>query len=181
MNIFAIDEDPYISAFELCDQHIVKMPTESIQILVSALLISGAEQDKMPLTKSGKYHRGGYRNHPASIWAAESYVNFSWLCEHTYGLLLEYGRRYSKIHFASEQLDSILKLDIKEYIPDTGNLFPTEFVRCFNQSQGRNLDLLDFEKWPCDHEAYREFYRREKNDFAKWNKTKERPKWMDSV
>ena len=36
MNIFYVDDDPVISAVQLCNKHIVKMPLETAQILSTA-------------------------------------------------------------------------------------------------------------------------------------------------
>lgn len=38
MNIFYTDHDPTIAARSLPDKHVVKMPVETVQMLVSALL-----------------------------------------------------------------------------------------------------------------------------------------------
>jgi len=62
-----------------------------------------------------------------------------------------------------------------DYIPDTKR---TDFARCLNQSQGRNLDLLDTKKYTAV-EAYRIFYNREKSGFARWDKGVPAPSWWN--
>ena len=77
MNRFVVHENPITAAEMLCDQHILKMPTEEIQMLVSGLLSNGAPPILMPLTKStGKPHKGGYKNHPATVWTGKTRDNF---------------------------------------------------------------------------------------------------------
>lgn len=178
MNLFALSPHAAQSAMFMCDKHIPKMCVEGMQTLVSALLISGAPQEQMPLTASGSYHKGGYKNHPLTRWAADSYANFSWLFQHTGALCREFHLRFGKAHAVEKQLlhlnNNIVFMD---YIPSTGIGKPAMFERCFNQSQGENLDLVDTDLWPCDHEAYREFYRRDKQQFAKWEKGRDQPAW----
>ena len=179
MNLFALSPCPHQSARYMCDKHIGKMAVEGMQTLVSAMLISGAPQDKMPLKADGTRHRGGYRHHPLTRWAAESRSNFGWLFTHTQALCKEFELRFGKKHAVAKQTTHLLRsFTWSDYIPITGeDKSPTMFERCFNQSQGENLDLVDTDLWPCDHEAYREFYRRDKQQFAKWEKGRESPSW----
>lgn len=170
MNMFAVSLDPTESARSLCDQHITKMPTETLQCLVASLLRHGAPPNDMPLTKSkNQPHKGGYPNHPVTRWVGESRSNFLWALYHGAALCEEYERRYDKTHFCAVGIEQCFLMT--QYIPE-GEMTP--FVRAFNQSVGKNLDLLD---WDCPHEAYREFYRRDKASFARWNKFRNPPKW----
>ena len=80
MNIFALDDCPKEAARMVCDSHASKMCVESVQMLVSGLLNNGAPANRMPPTKTtGKPHKGGYRNHPATKWASENIANWIWL------------------------------------------------------------------------------------------------------
>lgn len=178
MNLFALSYCPRASARFMCDKHIPKMCVEGMQTLVSALLISNAPQDKMPLTSKGEFHRGGYRNHPLTHWTAESLTHFEWLVRHTQALCVEFMKRFGKEHAVAKQLRHLqMTVTYSDYIPITGGRRPMMFERCFNQSQGKNLDLVDTDLWPCDHEAYREFYRRDKHTFAKWERGTPVPYW----
>ncbi len=172
MNMFATSIDPTESARDLCDQHVIKMTEETRQCIVAALLTNGAPLDLMPLTKKGTHHKGGYPNHPVSKWVGASRSNFLWACYHGAALGEEYERRYDKTHFSALGIEQCFEL--AHYIPE-GEMTP--FARAFNQSKGENTDLLDTEKWPCTHEAYREFYRRDKASFARWNKFRQPPTW----
>ena len=71
MNIFATSMSPYESAYNLCDKHLYSQAKEGVQMLVSGLLINGYDPADMPLAKTtGRPHKGGYRNHPATRWTA---------------------------------------------------------------------------------------------------------------
>jgi hypothetical protein len=114
MNIFYVDPDPYLAAQILPDRHVVKMPVESVQMLVSALLRYNC--DHGVLTKAGTIHKGGYPNHPCTIWTGNNKSNFSWLLAHGFGLCQEYTKRYGKVHFAEGQLETIKPLT--KFIPE---------------------------------------------------------------
>ena len=182
MNLFVLDENPRRAAHMVCDKHAGKMAVEGMQCLVSALLISDAPPEKMPLTSNGEPHRGGYHNHPIVRWAAECFANFHWLYKHTQALCYTYKLRYGKKHAVEEQLEHLIRAFAwGDYIPhigytDKGEGIRTPFVRCLNQSQGRNLDLLNEDEYSAV-EAYREFYFREKRRFAKWEKGICAPDW----
>ncbi len=180
MNIFALHNCPLKAARMVCDSHASKMCVEGVQMLVSGLLNNGAPADQMPLTKTtGKPHKGGYKNHPATKWASENVANWVWLYQHTKELCRQFKIRFGKIHFAQNQLAHLTySLVWSDYLPDLGERTP--FARCLNQSQGRNLDLLDREKY-TDVQAYREFYIREKRGFATWAKGVPAPSWWSSV
>lgn len=89
MNIFAVDKDPRIAARSLCDRHVVKMATESVQILSSVLEKCGLDHP----CKSTK----GQLNSPLVKWVEESVSNYMWLLDHAEELFAEYTRRYCKV------------------------------------------------------------------------------------
>ena len=109
MNIFYTDHDPVAAARSLPDKHIVKMPLETVQMLVSVCMRYGAPH--RVLTKAGTVHRGGYKNHPCTVWAGDSRANTGWLLKHGFALCEEYTRRYGKVHACEEQLE-ILRWDL---------------------------------------------------------------------
>lgn len=177
MNIFALDDCAIEAARMVCDSHASKMCVESVQMLVSGLLNNGAPADKMPLTKTtGKPHKGGYKNHPATKWASENIANWVWLFRHAQELCNQFEIRFGKTHFAQSQLNQLQGAVVwSDYIPEAKR---TAFARCLNQSQDRNLDLLDTEKYSAV-EAYRIFYMREKSGFARWDKGVPAPSWWN--
>ena len=102
MNIFYTDTDPVVAAQSLPDRHIVKMPVEAVQMLVSACLRNGVQPSVV--TKAGTIHKGGYHRHPCTVWAGDSAENAIWLWDWGWALCEEYTKRYGKVHFAQGQL-----------------------------------------------------------------------------
>ena len=100
MNIFVTHTSPIISAQNLPDKHVVKMPLETCQML--AVIYSDWYYGV------GKLHRingipyatkaGAFRNHPCTQWAAANQYNLSWLICHGLALCSEYTLRYNKTH-----------------------------------------------------------------------------------
>ena len=99
------DRDPVVAAQSLPDRHIVKMPVETVQMLVSACL----RHDIQPkvITKAGTHHKGGYHKHPCTVWAGDTSQNALWLLHHGFALCHEYTKRYGKVHFAQGQLATL--------------------------------------------------------------------------
>tara|TARA_R100001086_G_scaffold110890_3_gene56509 strand:+ start:18125 stop:18649 length:525 start_codon:yes stop_codon:yes gene_type:complete len=96
MNIFVLDLDPVKAAQAMDCVRVPKMVTESAQMMASALRRHGAPPERMPLTKAGKPYRGGYKNHPCTIWAGDSRMNFMWLATHALALCKEYEQRFTE-------------------------------------------------------------------------------------
>jgi len=90
MNIFRLDNSPYISATMAIDKHIVKMPLESCQLLHTALRQWGC-------TANWLYNPFNPK-HPSCIWVRESRSNFMWVVKHGKSLCDEYTVRYGKVH-----------------------------------------------------------------------------------
>lgn len=82
MNIFYLDEDPVLAAQYLHDTHVVKMITESGQLL-SAVTGHG-------------YRAGRWAAHPCAKWVAHSRENALWLCDHLAAMLNEYRYRFGE-------------------------------------------------------------------------------------
>jgi hypothetical protein len=74
MNIFAIDDRPKKAAMHVNNQHAVKMPLESAQLLSTTRRYFG---DKNP-----RLYKSTHVNHPSNVWVRESLANYIWLCHH---------------------------------------------------------------------------------------------------
>ena len=107
MNIFFTDHDPDKAARSLPDKHVVKMPVEAVQMLVSVMLRHGVNPGV--ITKAGTIHKGGYHNHPCTVWAGDTYQNAFWTWQWGISLCQEYTKRYRKEHFAESQLRQLIK------------------------------------------------------------------------
>lgn len=121
MNIFAVDLNPSASARALHDAHVVKMATESAQIL--STLVHPTRTFYRPLTPeergtfsssaetpSGRFLRDSgariylptHPAHPCTVWASLRLANWQWLYAHTMALCTEYRRRFGRVHGAQE-------------------------------------------------------------------------------
>jgi hypothetical protein len=111
MNIFAVHNDPIISAQSLVDKHVVKMILETAQLLCTAHRILDGQQ-YVGKTKTGRnvkrwtlyderetlLYSATHINHPSAVWCRESNNNYTWLYCHFLALLNEYTHRYGKKH-----------------------------------------------------------------------------------
>ena len=153
MNIFILDKNIEKCAQYHCDQHVVKMILESVQMLCTALNKKGFDTP----------YKSTHTKHPCVLWVEESYENFQWLQKLAIELNKEYLYRYEKN--ISHKSISILD-DIKSCKYENKGL--TEFAQA----------MPDKYKVPNDAvKAYRQFYIGEKMGFAKWTKRKQ-PKWI---
>ena len=168
MNIFYLNKSPVKAAKSLCLSHLVKMPTETLNILLIPFKLQGFT---LPNNKSGKEYKISHVNHPASIWARESQDNYNWLFKHASFMIYFYECAYKRMHFAQKGLDWIQYNYFSLNLPDIG---PTNPARCFSdykESIDANPDFVD------TVEAYREFYRLDKKGFAKWPSINNIPDW----
>ncbi len=119
MNIFALQRSPIESAQQMIDKHIVKMPTETCQMLHTNMLfakfkgIYGFEPSLKELKQfhtqtNSKLMKPAMLNHPSTIWARQSLHNTKWLYEHGVALCKEYTFRYGKIHGVEKELEIVL-------------------------------------------------------------------------
>jgi hypothetical protein len=99
MNIFVLDLDPKLAAQMHTNRHVVKMITETAQILSAVLLLNG-QNATYKLT---------HKNHPCTIWARESLSNWMWLRELGLALHDEYKFRYGdfKEHKAALEIEKL--------------------------------------------------------------------------
>ncbi len=123
MNIFYTNTDPVVAAQELPDRHIVKMPIEAVQMLVSACVRNN--QQPNVITKAGTIHKGGYHRHPCTVWAGDSQENALWLWQWGWALCEEYTKRYGKVHFAQGQLVTLADT-VHHNLPATGFTSPAQ-------------------------------------------------------
>lgn len=124
MNIFPLEyrpgtEEPcpILSAQSQCDKHVVKMPTESGQMLSTVHRMLDGKLEMRP-SKSGKrmvkywdlfegrddleaemiYYRAVHMGHPSTVWTMQTKSNYRWHWQHMWSLCQEYTHRYGKMH-----------------------------------------------------------------------------------
>ncbi len=156
MNIFVLDRNIRKCARYHCDQHVVKMTLESVQILCTVLNERGISTT----------YKSTHPKHPCVLWAAASPDNFLWLRELAVELNREYRYRYGKTsdHGAIAALPDNVQ----------GNWSPsglTEFVQVMPEEYRYKNNPV---------RAYRAFYRGQKAQFARWKK-RPPPSWMVSA
>jgi hypothetical protein len=154
MNIFVLDGDIDRCARYHCDQHVVKMILESVQLLCTAL-------NKKGFTTP---YRSTHMKHPCVLWVEQSYDHFLWLAALTDSLNREYRYRFDKqIDHASMKVLA----EIQQYRYQCDGMHP------FAQAMP---DAYKVSNNPV--RAYRNFYRAEKRSFARWTSRSE-PRWMN--
>lgn len=152
MNIFVLDRTPHLAARAHCDKHVGKMLLESVQILSTVTRGAGF----------GAPYRATHCNHPCTLWAAESAVNYAWLVRLALALDKEFTQRYGKRHKSGLALREVLP------IPDLPERRLTPFAQAMPEEYRNPGDPVG---------AYRAYYRGDKAGFARWEKGREAPVW----
>ncbi len=144
MNIFVLDKNPQNAAIMMCDKHVVKMIVETAQMLCTVARDNGHDAP----------YRSTHKNHPCTLWAAESASNWRWLVDHGLALCREYTARYGKIHKTQQVM---------------------EWARDNRVGPSKDKGLTPFRlAMPPEYkqadpvQSYRNYYMGEKARFAKW-------------
>lgn len=143
MNIFILDTNVKKCAEYHCDKHVVKMITESAQMLSTACRLNGINNG----------YKACYKFHPCSIWTRESLSNWLWLRELVKHLNKEWRSRYhhSRNHKAYDVVKSLPEPKIKDIgLTKFAQAMPDEY---------RSVDAVD---------AYRSYYMGDKRHIAQW-------------
>jgi len=159
MNIFYFYDCPEKSAQAQPDKMLVKMPLETAQMLCTAhrVLDGDVYADTVGLYKTA------YKNHPCTIWARESSINYMWLYKHFLALGKEYTYRYGKKHATLDRLKYLTNRPKNITI----NNSMTEMPQCMP-------DYCKVQNNPI--QAYKSYYINEKKRFATWKK-RQIPNW----
>jgi len=154
MNIFILDSNPKLAAQYHNDKHVVKMITESAQMLSTAVRTTGLEEG----------YKISHLNHPCTKWARESIDNWIWLADLALYLHEEWRYRYdhpkSKTHKAYEVIENLT-------IPDLPENGLTPFALAMPE-QYKSKDVV---------ESYRIYYKEDKASFSTWKKRGPPPWW----
>lgn len=153
MNIFASYACPVRSARVLDDRRVIKLTTESVQMLCTALRGWGAVKGK----DGTELYRASHVNHPCNVWLRMSRANFHWLYCHAQELNAQYVWRFKKEHPHAAWYQA-LRWDLQaladEYMPiSVKKAKATPFVNCAS-----NLELgISFRNESDTHAAYRKY------------------------
>ena len=180
MNIFALSKDPVESAQEMLDKHVVKMPTETCQMLhTNGLFNEYVERyGKEPSLRQLKnYHeeiestlmKPAMLNHPSTIWARQSIHNTMWLFEHGIALCKEFEFRYGKEHGSySRTLQTPMEYDADSTLATPVDIAMADVYR-INNEYGEHC-------WEFVIDSYRHYYLEGKWKFAEW-RNERMPNW----
>ncbi len=182
MNIFVLHTEPDKAARQMCDKHVPKMIVESAQMMASAVRRYGATDEQFIeygiLTKAGKPYRGGYKNHPCTLWAGDTFGNFAWLTDHALALCVEYTSRFGKKHACYDAIVALYNVG-RNWIgagkrtpfalamPDEFRPITTDGEMAYH---AEDIDAV---------QAYRAYYH--SKTFAKWEKGRDAPWWWQGV
>lgn len=165
MNIFVVDLDPRQAARDLCDQHVAKMHTESVQLLVSLANNLGIKHGVT--RKDGGEHKGGYPHHPCCRWLGESIENVEWLLVHAFELTFQHQERFGRTPHSYAQLNTW----VGQALPWARRKLPrvrrTPFPQCMPDDCREPDDVVL---------AYRSYYIEHKSGMARWRHCAE-PAW----
>jgi len=190
VNIFALSKNPAEAAQQMLDKHVVKMPTETCQMLHTNALyfhyvsIYGVKPTLADLKKfhthiNSKLMKPAMLNHPSTIWARQSKHNTDWLIRHGLALCEEYTLRYGKTHGSYERIlvvwDLYFTTDAtwKKATPVTIAMDDMYRLDEKEYSQ-RNPNWVG---WDFVIASYRHYYLEGKWRFASW-KMNRRPEWF---
>ena len=101
MNIFYLDHDSSLAATLMYDGHLGKLSIEGCQMASAIINIIYPEYSNEALMKPT------HVNHPCTIWARQSSLNFKWLVDHTEALFAEYTKRYSRVHACQVRFEAL--------------------------------------------------------------------------
>ena len=194
MNIFALSEDPVESAKQLLDKHVIKMPTETCQMLHTNILYMqfvksrGKEPQLKDLkafhkTTGSELMKPAMLNHPSTIWARQSIANFHWLYQHGIALCEEYTYRYNKVHGSQDRIITGMRerYNIDHVFPHRG-LNPVT-IAMFDEYR---IDLKEYSQknpnwtgWDFVIASYRHYYLEGKWRIAEWRNNR-KPEWFPS-
>ena len=182
MNIFALSRNPTEAAKQMLDKHIIKMPTETCQMLHTNVLYFDyiEHYNEAPtLAQLKQFHRDinsslmkpAMLNHPSTIWSRKNPDNTRWLYEHGKALCEEYTYRYGKVHGSESRI-----LDIAYAINEDSNWSFAKPVTIAMDDKYRLDYNNDIDMWDFVIKQYRHYYLEGKWKFAEWRQNR-MPEW----
>jgi len=128
MNIFASDKCPVKAAQNLDDKRLVKMVSETGQLLSTALFRLGYWSNVL--------YKPGYQNHPCTVWTRASRGNFNWLVDHGIALGNEYTHRYYRLHASQAVIETAKEISLTAVFPADKLM---DFPNCTDVYTGRSI------------------------------------------
>jgi len=161
-----------------CDQHVVKIPLEAVQLLYTAwAVLAGTDErwrETAPWNKD-KTRRGylpTHVNHPLAIWVRESEANYLLCQRYARKLCREYWKRTGKTLSVQAHL-RWLGSNIPPTLPRTTHHTPIPL--CIGTEKGKPIPTAATLSDAV--EPYRRYYRETKLKMARW-KHSQPPAWI---
>ena len=186
MNIFALSKCPEESAKQMINKHVIKMPTETCQMLHTNILyfkyksVYGVEPSLKELKKFHAHIKSNLMkpamlNHPSTIWARQSRDNFKWLFTHGRWLCHEFTWRYNKKHGSQIRIEDVWKhkQSINEHQYPKQELTPVSIA----MDDKYRIENNFYDDWDFVIESYRHYYLEGKWQMASWLRDR-RPDWF---
>ena len=157
MNILILDKSIEVSAKYHVDRHIVKMPTETAQMISFLYHDKELWQGEVPDFIMG-FSKTHYK-HPCTIWIRDSLDNFEYACRLGMELYNEYQYRYNKPDKHQRARD------IFQFALQNPPKLERKGLTPFAQAMDK-----EYIKFSCPILNYQEYYRIGKEHLHKWTK-----------
>lgn len=161
-----------------CNQHVIKMPLEAVQLAYAALItLEPGEQWRpfAPLTSTGNHgYRMTHKNHPLVLWVSRSKANYNICLEYALALCREYTKRYStprkhKVHAVQEHAEWLIKNPPAQF--PTESMTPIPVIR-------KGKEVVNVATVDQAVKLYRREYRKTKMQFATYKEPRAVPHWI---
>jgi hypothetical protein len=181
MNVFYLDKNPRKSAEYHCDAHVRKMLVEYAQLMSVAHWTSTHEED-IERAIDNKLYKPTHIKHPSTKWTKHSIHSYSYVFCMWEELCLIYVDRYGKEHGSSRLREGLINLP-RELLKNTvktnykiaKDMAPPPM--CFGREYQHIAKQFNQTKHNEVVDAYREYYRQAKKNFATWGKGRSMPRW----
>ena len=166
MNIFKTDPCPIQSAIDASNKLVIKMPTESAQLLATAFPLSVLSQPDVPKNKDGTNRKHFNPKHGSARYTKNTRKNFEWVLNHGFALSREYHVRYKQEHF---------QLNFFNWVADNY----TKYIYFENiDEEPVYLAMPDkYKVYPQDFMCYRSYIIHEKA-YSRWPSVDKIPAWF---
>lgn len=166
MNIFYVESSPQRAAQALCDKHVNKMTTETAQMLSTAVHrhLSRPNTSVLPYI-----YRPAYHHHPSTVWVGDNLSQYIWTYQLHKALLDEFnfrGFKDGEPHASSDLSHYLGSFEVITAIPDGAFDAPPQCM----PDEYKQIDTMN---------AYRQYYLGEKMGFAKWERGRGAPEWVN--
>jgi hypothetical protein len=154
MNIFLLSKSVKECAEMYCDQHVIKILLEIVQMLYTAWHMNGIPENwNPPRSKNGSLgYKKAHPNHPMCKWVRSSKKSYRFTCRLGMALAIEYNKRFKKCHACTKHI-----LWLTRNIPDV-KVFKMKFPQC----------MPDEHKGEDTVKAYHSYYKTK--TFARWTR-----------